>query len=210
MNGQIVLAPSFGSSEARRLTNEVKRDAEALWRKLIELYEGGAHTALNYPSWHEYCKAEFGFGRSHSYRLLEAGRVAGLVPHGGMNERQARELTPVLRDEDEDAVVDLWCELREEFGEQLTAENVRTAVERKLRPKPPGAEGLPVPRPEVDRIARAGEVLSQAYDNAARLIADWLADNPGEDRERVCRQIAPNSWQALEARVRRRQGARAS
>ena len=76
MNGQQALVPTFDGAEARRLTNELKRDAQALWSKLIELYEGGAHTALNYASWHEYCSAEFGFGKSHSYRLLDAGRVA--------------------------------------------------------------------------------------------------------------------------------------
>jgi hypothetical protein len=57
-----------------------------------KLTNDGGHTALGYSSWQAYCETEFGFGRSQSYRLLEAGRVAELVPHGGMNERQAREL----------------------------------------------------------------------------------------------------------------------
>ena len=33
-------------TEARSLTDEVKRDAQALWEKLLALYEGGAHAAL--------------------------------------------------------------------------------------------------------------------------------------------------------------------
>ena len=119
------------------------------------------------------------------------------------NEAQARELVPVLRHEDEEAVVELWGELRDEYGERLTAEKVRAAVEKKLRPKP---LAIATPRPEVDQIDRAGEILSQAYDNAARLIADWLEENPDEDLERACKRIAPNSWQALASRVRRRQG----
>jgi hypothetical protein len=201
---QQALVPTFGPAEARRLTNEVKRDAQALWRKLIELYEGGAHSALNFHSWHEYCNAEFGFGRSHSYRLLEAGRIAEAIPQLG-TEAQAREFVPLLHQEDEDAVIEVWHELRDQYGEQLTAEKVRAAVEKKLRPKP---LAIVAARPEVDRIARAGEILSQAYDNAARLIADWLEDNPDEDLERACKRIAPNSWQALAARVRRRQGAK--
>ena len=110
MNKQ-ALVPVLGPSEARRLTDAIKRDAEALWQKLVELYDGGAHTALGYSSWQTYCEAEFGFGRSQSYRLLEAGRVAELVPHGGMNERQARELAPLLRDEDENAVVEVWSKV---------------------------------------------------------------------------------------------------
>jgi hypothetical protein len=147
------LVPVLGPSEARRLTNEVKRDAEALWRKLVELYEGGAHTALGYLSWDAYCAAEFDVGRSHSYRLLEAGRVAKAIPPRGtenglpsrashrstdtglpINERQARELAPLLRDEDEDAVAEVWHEIRTEHGEDLTAEKVRTAVEKRLAP----------------------------------------------------------------------------
>ena len=56
------LVPFLGPSEARRLTDQVKRDAKALWRKLGELYNGGAHTALGYSSWHAYCEAEFRHG----------------------------------------------------------------------------------------------------------------------------------------------------
>jgi hypothetical protein len=69
--------------------------------------------------------------------LLEAGRVAESVTHGTLNERQARELVPVLRQEDEDAVVEVYAELKAEFGEKLTAEKVRTAVAKRLKPKPP-------------------------------------------------------------------------
>ena len=127
------LVPILGPSEARRLTDAVKRDAEALWRKLVELYEGGAYTALGYKSWADYCATEFDFGRSHSYRLLDAGRVAELVqsPNGGMNERQARELARLGETE----VVEVWQELCAEHDEQLTTEKVRTAVEKKLAPK---------------------------------------------------------------------------
>lgn len=116
--------------EARTLTDEVKRDAEALWLKLVRLYEGNAHGALGYSSWHAYCQTEFGFGQSHAYRLLDAGRVAELFPHGGMNERQARELVPLLDDEAE--LLETWRELRERYGDRLTAEKVRQAVQERL------------------------------------------------------------------------------
>jgi VRR-NUC domain len=129
------LVPVLGPSEARRLTDEIKRDAEALWGRLVELYDGGAHTALGYSSWQAYCETEFGFGRSHAYRLLDAGRVAASIPQLG-NEAQARELAPLLRDEGENGVAEVWREVRAEHGEQLTAEKVRTAVEKKLAPKP--------------------------------------------------------------------------
>jgi hypothetical protein len=179
-DAQIALAPSFGPSEARRLTDQVKSDAQALWQKLVELYEGGAWSALNYPSWHEYCATEFGFGRSHSYRLLEAGRVAELVPHGGMNERQARELAPVLREDDEEAVVDLWCELREEYGEQLTAAKVRAAVEKRLKPTRVVADRKASTEAEPARVAPrcSDERARPAALRPGRGQSPWLARLP--------------------------------
>jgi phage N-6-adenine-methyltransferase len=109
----------------------VKRDAQALWQKLVDLHGGGAHSALGYESWHAYCAAEFGFGRSHSYRLLDAGRVAAAVPQLG-NEAQARELVPVLRDDGEEALLEVWRELRTEYGEEITAEQIQRAVRSRM------------------------------------------------------------------------------
>jgi len=205
------LVPALGPSQARLLTNQVKRDAEALWRKLVELYEGGAHSALGYSSWGEYFAAEFGQSARRGYQLLDAGRALAAVNHGSLappNERQARELVPLLREEEEDAVVDLWVDLRDEFGERLTADNVRSAVEKKLRPRvatsTPAAANGDRPR-ENDELIRARDTLARAYEKAGQLVAEFLEAHPDEDRERVCKQIAPNSWQALDARVRRRQ-----
>jgi hypothetical protein len=131
VNGEQQLVPVLGLAEARRRTDALKRDAEALWRKLVELYEAGAHAALKYPSWHAYCEAEFGFGRSHSYRLLDAGRVAAAIPQLG-NEAQARELTPLL--EQPEQLREAWAEVRE-LQADPTAADVREAVEKKLAPK---------------------------------------------------------------------------
>jgi hypothetical protein len=120
--------------EARSLTDEVKRDAERLWRKLVELYEGGAHLALGYPSWAAYFKAEFGGEKSQAYRILNAGRVAAALdsPNGErLNEAQARELAPLLDSPDE--LRDAWNALRDEFGEQITAADVRQLVKGTLR-----------------------------------------------------------------------------
>jgi N6-adenosine-specific RNA methylase IME4 len=115
--------------EARRLTDEVKADAHALWRKLLRLYEGEAHVALGYASWHSYCEAEFDMGRSHAYRLLDAGRVAAVVPQLG-NEAQARELVPLLDRPDE--LHDVVRELRDLHGERITADLLRASVQYRL------------------------------------------------------------------------------
>jgi len=140
----------MGRAEARRLTEEVMSDAAALWRKLHQLYEGKAHLALGYSSWQDYCAEEFDLGKSQAYRMLDAGRVvAAIETHSPIGERDgrlrpprvapgtpategvARELVPILR-EDEQQVVEVWRELRAKHGERVTAAKVRDAVTGRL------------------------------------------------------------------------------
>lgn len=110
---------------ARSLTEEVKADAAALWTKLLRLYEGGAHTALGYSSWGDYCRDEFDFGKSQAYRILDAARVVDAVPQlGNAPEAVARELVPVLREQPE-AVEEVWGEVVELHGDRPTAGQVR-------------------------------------------------------------------------------------
>jgi DNA N-6-adenine-methyltransferase (Dam) len=132
------LAPlALTPDAARALTDEVKADAAALWSKLLALYEGGAHTVLGYSSWADYCAAEFDMSQSSAYRMLDAGRVVAELeahsPNGDSpaNEAQARALVPLLNDEVE--LVEMWRELRAEYGDRLTAEKVRNAVRDRLR-----------------------------------------------------------------------------
>ncbi len=75
------MARSGGNNDrdARRLTDEAKEHARELWRKMVNLYEGGAHTALNYDSWESYCEYEFGISGRRAYNLLDAGRVEKIV-----------------------------------------------------------------------------------------------------------------------------------
>jgi hypothetical protein len=166
---------------------------------------------LAFRPWGEYWETEFETSWRTGYRELEAARVNRAIDqldNGAIDplsngrplpEAQARELAPLLRQEDEDAVLDLWAGLRDEYGEQLTAEKVRAAVEKKLKPKL-----APAPQaPEVDRLELAKRTLSAAYGKAAGLIADWLDENPGMDAEQVCRQIAPLGWQGLLMRIER-------
>jgi phage N-6-adenine-methyltransferase len=121
-------------SEARTLTDEVKRDVVALREKLLRLYEGGAHLALGYASWAEYWQAEFETAWQHGYRQLDAARVDRLIhpwANDALPERQARELVPLL--DQPAALVDVVLELRAEHGDRLTADKVRSAVEGRLR-----------------------------------------------------------------------------
>ena len=65
----------MSQTEARRLTDEVKADAQRLWAKLLALYKGGAHIALGYSSWADYCQREFKMGKTRAYQMLNAARV---------------------------------------------------------------------------------------------------------------------------------------
>jgi phage N-6-adenine-methyltransferase len=117
--------------DARALTDEVKRDAEALWTKLLRLYEGEAHTALGYASWGAYFEEEFGQHRVHGYRLLRAAEVAeALGPSNpGVTEKQARELVPLL--DEPERLREAWAEAQERHPEP-TAADVRDVVRGKL------------------------------------------------------------------------------
>lgn len=115
-------------AEARSLTDQVKEDAQALWTKLLALYEGGAHTALGYSSWATYYEAEFGKSGNYGYRLLRSARILDQLPNGNhpASEGVARELAP-LRDQPQ-ALRDAWVEAVERHGPQPTAEEVREVV----------------------------------------------------------------------------------
>lgn len=122
--------PQFDEASARGLTDEVKADAAALWAKLLDLYEGGAHLALGYASWGIYYEAEFGGSKSAAYRILDAARV---VPQLGTapvprSESVARELAP-LRAEPEQ-MREAWSEAVEQHGPEPTAAQVREIVRR--------------------------------------------------------------------------------
>lgn len=53
----------LSSQEARDLTWRIKVVLEGAWELIVEAYHGGAHRALGYSSWDDYCTAEFGTTR---------------------------------------------------------------------------------------------------------------------------------------------------
>lgn len=126
---------SLTEDAARALTDEVKRDAEALWAKLLDLYEGKAHEALGYTSWGAYFEEEFSDlgGYARAYQLLNSARVVAALGEGESTvvdrptERVARELAPVLRQHGEEAVREAWAEITATNPEP-TAAQVREHV----------------------------------------------------------------------------------
>lgn len=208
------------TDEARSLTEEVKGDAQALWRKLLTLYEGGAHKALGYFSWGDYFEAEFGQGSSQAYRVLEAGRVAraieGHSPTGEyLSERYARELAPLAK-EDPEAAGELWEKLVAEHGGNLTYDKVQTATRTLLKREKeldqlspavaeivkeidPATVDLPTSTRQLNYLAGATDEDDQI--EIAGRVADGSADNVWD----ASRQLKEESREA--AKERRRQAA---
>lgn len=146
---------TLSPERARVLTDEVKRDAESLWRKLVTLYEDGAHTALGYGAWDDYFAAEFGQSETRGKQLLRAGRVIGelqgtIVPPG--NEAQARELAPLL--DEPETLRQVWAEVVH-LHPQPTALQVREVVE-KHRPR----HGIPLDEEILARQQRENLITS--------------------------------------------------
>lgn len=131
----IVVEVSLEKDEARALTDEIKGDAEKLEEKLLKAYEGGAHIALGYSSWGEYFKNEFGQSERHGYELIDAGIVARAIESASAtcrtedtpNNRQALALAPLAKSNPDEAA-QVWKEVVEEHGDQLTAADVKQAV----------------------------------------------------------------------------------
>ena len=69
----------LSADAARTLTDQIRRDTTLVYVQLLRAYEGNAHGALGYTSWGAYCEAELQIGRSRSYRLIDAARVAEVV-----------------------------------------------------------------------------------------------------------------------------------
>jgi hypothetical protein len=135
-------AARLSTEEARVLTEEIKERAEELWHKLLEAYERGAHTSLGYSSWGAYFEAEFGGHQSRGYQLIDAGRVVrALEDHSTSveqpNEAQARELAKLAKENPEEAV-DVWKEVVEKKGADVTAPDVTwmLAGRKQARPRP--------------------------------------------------------------------------
>lgn len=90
-----------------------------------------------HSTFEEYLDQKWGLSRARGYQLIDAALVSTLVDAAGLpppaNERQARELVPVLRDEGEERMFAVLRELRDQHGESLTAEKIRQAVTERMR-----------------------------------------------------------------------------
>lgn len=181
----LAVAP-LSRDKARSLTDEVKHDAERLWRKLVELYDGRAHRALGYSSWGSYFEAEFGGSDATAYRLLQSGRVMAELPMGSpkpATERMARELAPLLDRPEE--LRDAWAEASSN-GEP-TALKVREVVQRVL---PPVSE-------EAREKQRRWAVTVNVMDGLAHFDRDPDERQAEQEAELIDQTVAATRGQAI-------------
>jgi hypothetical protein len=186
---------------ARLLTDNIRTDIENLWTRLLDAYEKGAHLALGYPSWAEYCKVEFGTSSSRAYQLIDAARVSraieahSTVVERPKSERVARALAPVLREEGEEAVSEAWQEVVQEHGPDATAAEVKRTVRRKNRP------GLTAEQAQFANALTSMELAAQ-YIAAALKNEDEILNVSDETRDEWVRQT--RAIDAAATRLRRR------
>ncbi|MEJ7871290.1 MAG: site-specific DNA-methyltransferase [Rubrobacteraceae bacterium] len=86
-----------------------------------------------YKTFEDYCRERWGWSRSYAHRQIEAADTVELLPIGNRpeNEAQARELAPLLRADEREAL-DVYRELREEHGDRVTATMIRRLVRPRL------------------------------------------------------------------------------
>jgi DNA N-6-adenine-methyltransferase (Dam) len=94
---------------------------------LLEIRDSRLYLA-SHGTFESYCRERWQFTDRRARQLIEASQIGTMVPVS--NERQARELVPLL--EDEAVLVETWRELRDQYGDGITAEKVRAAVGQRM------------------------------------------------------------------------------
>lgn len=97
-----------------------------------------------YTTFEEYCRERWRMDRRNANRHIEAANTVGVLGSidpmkdsngdgraGPQNVAQTREIAPLVR-EDEQEAVEVWRELKEEYGSRLTASMVRRVVRPRL------------------------------------------------------------------------------
>jgi len=212
----------LSTDHARRLTDEVKADAAALWSKLLTLYEGEAHAALGYASWADYYSAEFGQSASRGYQLLDAARVHRLLGQSTfvepVREAVARELVPVMRTDPVSLPAVMAEATQRSGGAPVTAATVRAVVRDRFRSMAAESEAemqaatahyTPEQRAAVapERMRQLGEFTRLIHDLAALPDPTAYAESFGRWLTPEFRQEAATARRWLEALLRRLEAA---
>jgi len=133
-------------TQARKLVDKIKLKAGELAEAIRKLRDSEGWAVLGYKSWAECCEAEFGYTKQHANRLIKAEQIKLEVePMGSTqpNERQARELARLPKDQQADCWQDV-LDAAEQTGEKPTARAVQEKVDLWLADDEPIAVDVPV------------------------------------------------------------------
>lgn len=153
-NGELA---GMSPEDARELTDRIKVGVGAVWELVKTAYQGGAHRALGYASWDDYCTREFGTSR---IRLPKEERqeVVASLRESGLSTRAIAAATGVNRET-------VMRDLDEVVGNQ-----------------PPDSEHTFTP---VDIDPETGEVLRDEEPEPERVTGIDGKSYPAKDREAV-------------------------
>ena len=103
---------------------------------LLYIRDKRLYKQQGYTRFEDYCQERWGWTKTHVNRQIEAAKtIEVLTPTGVIpeTERQARELAPLVKADEKEAI-ETWQQLREEHGDKLTAKIIKEAVVEKLKP----------------------------------------------------------------------------
>ena len=128
-------------SEYRQLLKSVKAwvaDAQATAGALRRIRDNKLFRADNYASFAEFCREELGYTPQWANQIIRSAEATARISEtivseklAPANEAQARELSKAP----EEQQAEVWSEVVEEHGDDVTAAKVSEAVERRKAPK---------------------------------------------------------------------------
>jgi hypothetical protein len=204
MSGHLVVLTPNESARLEQLEAVVERGLQTFIEvgMALALIRDRRLYAATHDTFANYLRERWGISRSRGYRLIQAAEVAVAVsPNGDIeppaNEAQARELVPLVSDEPE--LREVWRELREFHGDDLTADLIRDGVSFAVRRKA-SKENAARKRAELATVNEARK--TRRYPHAA-VAARKQPVNPEVERgfaEEIKR--AEREIEAITARIR--------
>ena len=149
----------------------------AVGQALAEIHEKGLYRD-SHATFEAYCEERWAMSRQHAYRTIDAARVVDVLSPTGdmpMNERTAREIAPVLRQEGEEAARELWARATADRAKP-TAQVV--AEHRNARAKAaPASQTRALPNPRGAVLQGSSKTLPslELTDDARRDYEAWMA-----------------------------------
>jgi phage N-6-adenine-methyltransferase len=145
---------------------------------LLEIRDRRLYREKGYTRFEDYCREQWGWSSRHVNRNIEAAKTAEIMRPIGLiqTESQARELVPLVKADEQEAVK-VWQELKEEYGDNITAEKIRQTVKEILKPEGTAQQPTP-PKVEAEEAEPAGTeyipqeeelILPRRHDEALRM-----------------------------------------